>query len=69
MQRSDFFMPKYKAYGYYRLSYTIDHTVESDSIANQKKLIEDFVNAHPDIELMGEKEDDGYSGILFVEVR
>ncbi len=58
-------MPKYKAYGYYRLSYTIDHTVESDSIANQKKLIEDFVNAHPDIELVGEKEDDGYSGILF----
>ncbi len=38
MQGSDFFMPKYKAYGYYRLSYTTDHTVESDSIANQELL-------------------------------
>ncbi len=31
-------MSKYKAYGYYRLSYTTDHTVESDSIANQELL-------------------------------
>ena len=58
-------MPKYKADGYYRLSYTADKSEESDSIANQKKLIEDFVAAHPDIVLVSERVDDGYSGVLF----
>ena len=29
-------MPKYHADAYLRLSYTADHSVESDSIANQK---------------------------------
>ena len=36
-------MPKYKGDAYLRLSYSADRSVESDSIANQKKLIEDFV--------------------------
>ena len=58
-------MPKYKGDAYLRLSYTADRSVESDSIANQKKLIEDFVTAHPDIELVSERVDDGYSGVLF----
>ena len=58
-------MPKFKADGYYRLSYTADRSGESDSIANQKKLIEDFVAVHPDIELVSERVDDGYSGVLF----
>ena len=58
-------MSKYKADAYLRLSYSADHSVESDSIANQKKLIEDFVAAHPDIELVSERVDDGYSGVLF----
>ena len=58
-------MPKYKADGYYRLSYTADKSEESDSIANQKKLIEEFVAAHPDIVLVSERVDDGYSGVLF----
>ena len=58
-------MPKYNADAYLRLSYTTDHSVESDSIANQKKLIEDFVAAHPDIEIVSERVDDGYSGVLF----
>ena len=62
-------MPKYKADAYLRLSYSTDHSVESDSIANQKKLIEDFVAAHPDIELVSERVDDGYSGVLFAGVR
>ena len=58
-------MPKYQATEYLRLSYTENHENESDSIANQKKLIEDYVKGHPDIELVSEKVDDGYSGILF----
>ncbi len=44
-------MRKYKADAYLRLSYTADRKEESDSISNQKKLIEDFVAAHPDIEI------------------
>ena len=58
-------MPKYQGDAYLRLSYSADRSVESDSIANQKKLIEDFVAAHPDIELVSERVDDGYSGVLF----
>ena len=57
--------PKYRADGYLRLSYTADGTVESDSIANQRKLIQDFVAGQPDIELVSERVDDGYSGVLF----
>lgn len=36
-------MPKYKAAAYIRLSYTDDHSSESDSVSNQRKLIENFV--------------------------
>lgn len=60
---------EYKAAAYLRLSYTDDRSTESDSITNQKKLIEDYVAKHPEIELVSEWVDDGYSGILFVEVR
>ncbi len=62
-------MAEFKADAYLRLSYTADRSVESDSISNQKKLIEDFVAAHPDIEIVSERVDDGYSGVLFAEVR
>lgn len=58
-------MSKFKADLYLRKSYTDDRTVESDSITNQRKLIEDFVSKHPDIELVHERIDDGYSGIVF----
>ena len=60
-----FFMPKYKATAYIRLSYTDDHSSESDSVSNQRKLIENFVEHNPDIEVVSEKIDDGYSGIIF----
>ena len=46
-------MQKYRADAYLRVSYTADGCVESDSIANQKKLIEDFVAARPDIAQIG----------------
>ena len=58
-------MPKYRAAAYIRLSYTDDRTNESDSVGNQRRLIENFVQRNPDIEIIAEKIDDGYSGILF----
>ena len=69
-------MTQYKAVAYLRLSYITVRGEktgqarepgyqESDSIGNQRKLIEDFVANQPDIELVSEQMDDGYSGILF----
>jgi len=58
-------MPKYKAAAYIRLSYTDDRHNESDSVGNQRRLIEDFARRNPDIEIVMEKIDDGYSGIIF----
>ncbi len=58
-------MLKYKATKYVRLSYTDDKENESDSIINQKKLIDEFVKNNPDIEIVSERVDDGYSGIVF----
>ena len=45
-------MELYKAIKYIRLSYTDDKTVESDSVANQRRLIDDFVEKHPEIEVV-----------------
>ena len=58
-------MPKYKATAYIRLSYTDDHSSESDSVSNQRKLIEIFVERSPEIEVVYELIDDGYSGIIY----
>ena len=45
--------------------YTDDRSSESDSVTNQRKLIENFIERNPDIEIISEKIDDGYSGIIF----
>ena len=58
-------MLKYQATAYIRLSYTDDRSSESDSVTNQRKLIENFIKRNPDIEIISEKIDDGYSGIIF----
>ena len=58
-------MQKFKAIKYIRLSYTDDKTVESNSVSNQRKLIDDFLAQHPEIEVVCEKVDDGYSGVLY----
>ena len=58
-------MQVYKAAKYIRLSYMDDKSNESNSVGNQRKLIEDFVSRHPEIELVSEKVDDGYSGVIF----
>lgn len=58
-------MQKFKAIKYIRLSYTDDKSVESNSVSNQRKLIDDFIAQHSEIEVAAEKVDDGYSGVLF----
>ena len=58
-------MPQFKAAAYIRLSYTTDRSTESDSVGNQRRIIEDFVTRNPDIALIEEKVDDGYTGLLF----
>jgi DNA invertase Pin-like site-specific DNA recombinase len=55
----------YKATKYIRLSYTDEKSGESDSVGNQRKLIDDFLKKYPDIEDVSEKVDDGVSGIIF----
>ena len=56
---------KYKASKYIRKSYTDDKTVESESVANQRKQLDSFIESQPDIESVSEWVDDGVSGILF----
>lgn len=58
-------MPKYQATEYLWLSYIVCWENESGSIINQKKLIVDFLKNNLDIELVSERVDEGYSGILF----
>lgn len=55
----------YKACIYTRLSKDDGDKPESDSIGNQKALIRDFVKNHPEIQVVSEKADDGYSGVNF----
>ena len=56
---------KYSAVMYLRISVTDGKDGESNSIGNQKKQIDDFVKSNPDIEIVSEKVDDGYSGVIF----
>ena len=62
-------MKQYQAAAYMRLSVASSRESESESISNQEKIIQYFVDGNPDIELVSRQIDDGYSGIVFVEVR
>jgi len=55
----------FKAVVYIRLSNADDKPGESDSVANQRKLIEEYLKNHPEIMSVGEFVDDGVSGIVF----
>jgi DNA invertase Pin-like site-specific DNA recombinase len=55
----------YQAAKYIRLSYTDDKSNESDSVANQRKQIDSFLENHPEMETVVEFVDDGVSGIIF----
>ena len=56
---------QFDAIAYYRLSKEAaskNANSESDSIANQRKLIHAFIRNNPNIRLVGEEYDDGYTG-------
>ncbi|MBR1533232.1 MAG: recombinase family protein [Ruminococcus sp.] len=55
----------FKAALYIRLSREDGDKPESDSVTNQKRILESFVAAQPDIELGGYYVDDGWSGASF----
>lgn len=52
----------YRAVAYYRLSREDGYNNESDSIGNQKKFIYEYISRQDYIELVGEEQDDGYTG-------
>lgn len=58
-------LEQYNAIAYYRLSKDDGAKHESDSIANQRKLICAFLRSNPNIHLIEEAQDDGYSGTNF----
>lgn len=55
----------YRACIYTRLSRDDGDKPESDSIANQRALIRDYINQHKEITIVSEHSDDGYSGVNF----
>ncbi|MEA5002740.1 MAG: recombinase family protein, partial [Christensenella sp.] len=56
---------KYKAAKYIRLSYADDKDGESNSVENQRKLLDRFIATQTDMDVVTEKVDDGVSGIIF----
>lgn len=56
----------YDAIMYLRLSLDDGEKAhESNSIKNQRLFIQEFLKKHPEIRLVGEKVDDGYTGVNF----
>ena len=55
----------YYAVAYLRLSSEDGDKGESNSITNQKKLIQEYVSKSKDIKLVGEFQDDGFTGTNF----
>ena len=58
-------MLKYKVAGYIRLSKEDKIKDESNSVTNQKAIIDSYVKKNEDLELVDFYIDDGYSGITF----
>lgn len=54
---------------YIRLSREDDDRMESLSVGNQRLLLTEYVNQHPELCLYDVYVDDGYTGTNFVEVR
>lgn len=54
-----------RAAAYLRLSIEDGDKAESNSIGNQRELIRDFVAERPELYLVGEYADDGYTGTNF----
>lgn len=58
-------MKKYKVAGYIRLSKEDKIKDESNSVANQKAIINSYIKKNEDLELVDFYIDDGYSGTTF----
>ena len=58
-------MLKYKVAGYIRLSKEDKIKDESNSVTNQKAIIDSYVKKNEDLELVDFYIDDGYSGTTF----
>ena len=58
-------METWNTAGYLRLSREDGDRAESDSIANQRKLLEQYLSAHPELNLIEFYQDDGYTGTNF----
>lgn len=55
----------YIAEAYYHLSRDDGDEIESDSIVNQKVLVQEYLKLNIDIQIHEEKIDDGYIGVKF----
>ena len=58
-----------RAAAYLRLSIEDGDKAESNSIKNQRALLNDYMGKHPELHKFDEYVDDGYSGTNFDEVR
>lgn len=58
-------MEIWKTAGYLRLSREDGDKAESDSIANQRKLLEQYLKIHPELHLVAFYQDDGCTGTHF----
>lgn len=58
-------METWNTAGYLRLSREDGDKAESDSIANQRKLLEQYLAARPELHLVEFYQDDGYTGTSF----
>lgn len=56
---------RFEAIAYYRLSKDDGSSHESDSIANQRVLVHEYIKRHTNINLVDEAYDDGYTGTNF----
>lgn len=48
----------YRAAKYIRLSHADDKDGESDSVTNQRKILDSYIDSQPDIEVVSEMVDD-----------
>ena len=55
----------WKVAGYTRLSKEDNENIESNSIVNQRELIDRYISSKEDLELVDYYIDDGYSGTNF----
>ena len=56
---------KYKVAKYMRLSRDDGDDRESESIENQRDIIDNYINEHDDLYIVGEYADDGFTGTNF----